>query len=248
MPRFALLRYLPLPEFYPCFRIGLRHGLAQGSDVERLHDRLRGLMTGSRAGLLTGRPALSQDRIVELKNILRAYEAKLDRLPGCVKEGVSGFTGFEIFLKPVTIFGIRAGMTHETDDIDVEENGTSTASTFMDRGLNGRAGAQDICSIGVMIADGASPFDALSNPVFGGCDRDPEAVVFAHEEDGQRELLIGDPRGRVQAPLSGRVIERGVSEAADENGVRAKLSGPMSLASGKGKSCADGFWNMRSNG
>ena len=48
---------------------------------------------------------------------------------------------------------------------------------------------------------------------------DPEPVVLAHEEERKREALKGDLRGRIERRLCCRVVERGIAERAEHDGV-----------------------------
>lgn len=100
-----------------------------------------------------------------------------------------------------------------------------------------------------MIADGGASLDALLNPVLGGGDGDAEAIVFADEEDGQGELLIGDPGGGVEAALGGGVIEGGVTEATYIDGVlgEARVASAV-VAAAVGEGGADGFGGVRGDG
>ena len=71
-----------------------------------------------------------------------------------------------------------------------------------------------------LVAEGRTGAERRLDPPRRRADADPEPVVLADEEERERQALVGQVRGAVQARLRGGVVDRGVAEAADDDRVR----------------------------
>ncbi len=83
----------------------------------------------------------------------------------------------------------------------------------------GRKGRGRVIALDLLDGELRAAVERLRDPALRRRHADAEAVVLAHEEQRQRLPSVGEMRRRVERGLRGRVVERRVSERADDHGV-----------------------------
>ena len=137
------------------------------------------------------------------------------------EDGVALVVGANRLRRAIGHLRIRAGVTQVAHRSQVEHCRPTPLAHPRDEFARDAEHLGRIVPVGDLVANLLPGGQRRFDPAGRAGHADPEAVVLAHEEQRQRKTLVGDLGRRIEGRLRRGVVERGIAEGAEDDGVVA---------------------------
>ena len=124
--------------------------------------------------------------------------------------------------RPVAGFDVGAGVAHEAHGAQVQERRPAVRPHPRGEIAGDVVGVGEVAAVGELVAELGDVAERGLDPSRGGRHADAPPVVLAHEQQRERQTLMGGVPGGVDRALRRRVVGTGVTERAD----RERIDGP----------------------
>ena len=126
----------------------------------------------------------------------------------------------DLLRRTVGGFDVGSRMAQEANRVEMEDGRAAMRADPVDELSRRLEHTLRVGAVGRLVAQLRPRAQRQLDPALRRRDADAEAVVLAEKEQRQRQALVHGVRRAVQPRLRRRVIERRVTEAADDDGVR----------------------------
>ena len=137
-------------------------------------------------------------------------------------------------------------MAHESHGLQMEDGRPSTGAHEV--GCRARRGQQllGVVTVCEEVFDAGEMLECSGSPTLGSRHADPDAIVFADSEQGDRSALVGQIASCVQGAKSGAVVERSITDAGHHHGIFGPGSFDHPAIDGEGHPHCS--WQVRGDG
>ena len=164
------------------------------------------------------------------QHVGRGQPTALDQFPGQRDEWIVRIVGDDLGRAPVGRLDIRARVATEAHGLQMQEDRLPARPHPLDRLARAIVELHRIGARGAEVTQPGSIAVARGDPPARGSDADPDAVVFADEQQRHGQALKRRPARRVDCADCGRMVGRCIAEAADRDRVARPGRGQPELA------------------
>ncbi len=196
---------------------------------QRCHHCGGAVEVGPAGGLARCTPDSRPDLVVQRCELRSPRQAGRHGAAGVGQERVLCLVGFDLLDVAVGQLDVRAGVTQQAHQVEVQEHRLTAAPAAVDGATSRVVGVHEVEPVSAHVGDAGLAAPAFLDPPGRRVHRDPEPIVLTDEQDGYGEVLVARPQRAVEGPHRGGVVHTGVAEAAHHDGVLGEGQGPSEM-------------------
>jgi hypothetical protein len=160
---------------------------------------------------------------VDGEQLAAVGDARLEQQLRAAQQRIVGFGCLDRLDGSVERLDVRAGVPHQSHHLQVQERRATRASYVVDRSPRRGVGRERVEAVGLVVAEARTIAVVALDPTARRDHADPQAVVFAHQQQRDAEPEIARPAGGVDGAGGGRMVGRRIAEAAHHHSVVWRL-------------------------